>query len=219
MTLYLSKLYKARSPSVKTVEALLEPEDVAQRLDVNHRLLWSLFADDPNAKRDFLWRVERRCYFVLSKRPPKTSPFFEPPQIRPFDPDLRSGDKLLFRLRVNATRMRKDVGRVDIVMDALHGVAPEHRAAQRIDVAQKVATTWMATKSVQAGFTCRDVLVEDYSVLTLPRIGRTGRPHFGILDLSGTLEVTDPTVFLLRLGDGFGRAKAFGCGLMLIRRD
>ena len=32
------------------------------------------------------------------------------------------------------------------------------------------------------------------------------------------IEVTDPPAFLARLAAGFGRAKAFGCGLMLIRR-
>ena len=40
----------------------------------------------------------------------------------------------------------------------------------------------------------------------------------GLLDLSGTLRVSDPATFAARLGQGFGRARAFGCGLMLIRR-
>ena len=34
----------------------------------------------------------------------------------------------------------------------------------------------------------------------------------------GVVEVTDPTAFLSRLAQGFGSAKAFGNGLMLIRR-
>jgi CRISPR system Cascade subunit CasE len=41
---------------------------------------------------------------------------------------------------------------------------------------------------------------------------------FGVLDISGVLEVRDPARFLARLIQGFGRARAFGCGLMLIRR-
>ena len=41
---------------------------------------------------------------------------------------------------------------------------------------------------------------------------------FSVLDLEGELEVTDPALFLRSLAAGFGRAKAFGCGLMLIRR-
>ncbi len=218
MTLYLSKLRKARNPSIKAVAQLLEPEEMAQRLDANHRLLWSLFSDDPKAKRDFLWRVEGQNFLVLSKRPPMKSPFFEQPQVKSFAPDLRSGDRLCFRLRVNATRMRKGVGRVDIVMDALHGVAPEHRSEQRMNLAQEVATVWMTGQGARTGFSCRDLLVEDYSVVKLPRTSRAGQPRFGILEITGALEVNEPQVFISGIGNGFGRAKAFGCGLMLIRR-
>jgi CRISPR system Cascade subunit CasE len=32
------------------------------------------------------------------------------------------------------------------------------------------------------------------------------------------LTVRNPASFLATLGQGFGRARAFGCGLMLIRR-
>jgi CRISPR system Cascade subunit CasE len=39
-----------------------------------------------------------------------------------------------------------------------------------------------------------------------------------VLDFEGVLEVTDPVRFLAALANGFGRARAFGCGLMLIRR-
>jgi CRISPR system Cascade subunit CasE len=57
-------------------------------------------------------------------------------------------------------------------------------------------------------------------VLALPgHVGKRRRqPQFGVLDLAGTIEVTDSDAFLAALAQGFGRAKAFGCGLMLIRR-
>lgn len=54
--------------------------------------------------------------------------------------------------------------------------------------------------------------------------------RLSVLDLEGILVVTDPAAFLdkvaLKLGTasdaaaqaGFGRAKAFGCGLMLLKR-
>ena len=47
---------------------------------------------------------------------------------------------------------------------------------------------------------------------------RRGGPRFGGIDLEAGLTLTDPAAFLGRLLGGFGRAKAFGCGLMLIRR-
>ena len=38
------------------------------------------------------------------------------------------------------------------------------------------------------------------------------------LDFEGELRVTDPEAFLSALSNGIGPAKAFGCGLMLVRR-
>jgi CRISPR system Cascade subunit CasE len=40
----------------------------------------------------------------------------------------------------------------------------------------------------------------------------------GVLDFEGMLVVEAPELFLASVAQGFGRAKAFGCGLMLIRR-
>jgi CRISPR system Cascade subunit CasE len=39
-----------------------------------------------------------------------------------------------------------------------------------------------------------------------------------VLDINGVLTVKDPERFLVALASGFGRARAFGYGLMLIRR-
>ncbi|WP_308340124.1 type I-E CRISPR-associated protein Cas6/Cse3/CasE [Thiolapillus sp.] len=36
--------------------------------------------------------------------------------------------------------------------------------------------------------------------------------------MQGSLTVTEPDAYLATLKQGLGRAKAFGCGLMLIRR-
>ena len=45
-----------------------------------------------------------------------------------------------------------------------------------------------------------------------------GRNAVGLLDVRGILSVKEPDTFLATLGTGLGRARAFGCGLMLIRR-
>ncbi|MCL3883006.1 type I-E CRISPR-associated protein Cas6/Cse3/CasE [Marivita sp. GX14005] len=223
MTLYLSRLQKRRDVSLDAVRALIEPPEAGRRSDADHRLLWSLFAGDPAAERDFLWRADGQGgYLVLSARPPGNAPFFEPPETRAFAPDLRAGDRLAFQLRANATKDRAGNGRgrrVDVVMDALHGVPKDQRAAQRMDLARQAAQTWLEGQGQRGGFAPDEVSVEDYSVLQMPRLpNRKGRPRFGVLDLVGTLNVNDPETFLARLGQGFGRAKAFGCGLMLIRR-
>ena len=41
---------------------------------------------------------------------------------------------------------------------------------------------------------------------------------FSTLEFEGLLTVSDPDAFLSGIARGFGATKAYGCGLMLIRR-
>jgi CRISPR system Cascade subunit CasE len=234
MTLYLSRVRIAHGGDLDALRPLLDPGALhagaldplqqGQRSDAHHRLIWSLFADTPDRRRDFLWRDEGGGRFtLLSQRPPGTSRLFDPPEVKPLAPALAPGDRLAFTLRANATRDRsgaKQDRRVDVVMHALREVPPDSRAARRMDIAQAAAADWLADQGGRNGFTPDQVTAGDYSVAALPgQVGRRrDRPQYGILDLTGVLTVTDPTAFLARLGQGFGRARAFGCGLMLIRR-
>lgn len=235
MSLYLSRLRLRRDPDVEALKQLIDPALRARALDAHHRLIWTLFADSPERSRDFLWRAEARGRFlVLSRRPPRPAPLFELPEVKSFAPDLRSGDRLHYVLRANATLSRPRPGggrglRSDVVMHLLHAVPgcadlkegqASQRAALRGKLAAEAAQAWMQRQGQSNGFQPDSVLVEDYSVVALPGHGgpRRGQPQFGILDLRGSLTVTEPATFLAALARGFGRAKAFGCGLMLIRR-
>ena len=42
--------------------------------------------------------------------------------------------------------------------------------------------------------------------------------RLGLLDIAGTLAVTDADKLVQTLMNGVGPAKAFGCGLLLVRR-
>lgn len=253
MSLYLSRLRLSRSPSAAALSSLLNPRDEGPRLDVYHKLLWSVFTDGPDRTRDFLWRDEGEGRFVsLSARPPMASALFDHPEVKDFAPVLSPGDRLAFALRANATRTRKlakavqEAGtdwngatdaikkgkesvRVDVVMDALLATKGQtslpdeqrsERPFKRSELMQTAGTNWLAGQGAKAGFRLIQCDVGDYSAVALPgyRGRRQGQPQFGILDMSGVLEITDPAAFLPQLVKGFGRAKAFGCGLMLIRR-
>mgnify|MGYP006276476029 FL=1 len=228
MTLWLSRVRLRRDPSAEALSALIDPEADAndceaqgRRHDAHHRLVWTLFAGDREARRDFLWRAEGDGAFtILSHRPPVEAPLFEPPETRPFTPNLAPGDRLGFLLRANATKARSGVGRVDVVMDRLHGIPKQDRPERRMDVAHEAATEWMKGLGQRKGFAPLRVAVQHYSTATLPgyRGKRRGEPRYGLLDLDGILTVNDPETFIAALAAGFGRAKAFGCGLMLLRR-
>lgn len=218
--MYLSRATLSRSPSVAALDALLMPQDAGSRTDAHHRLLWTLFADSAERERDFLWREEREGEFViLSEREPLNSPLFDRIDSKPFAPDLMTGDRLSFVLRANATRS-KDKKRVDVVMDALHALPSEDRKKQRMNVAHTEGRAWLERVGERSGFAINASEATDYSVHALPKHDgpRKKQPQFSIIDLTGTLTVTDPNVFVSAVNAGFGRAKAYGCGLMLLRR-
>ncbi|MCM2502576.1 type I-E CRISPR-associated protein Cas6/Cse3/CasE [Aureimonas altamirensis] len=243
MSLYLSRVTLARTPATTALKALIDPvagparERLYDRqrgriMDAHHRLIWALFADDPDRRRDYLWRAEGEGRFlVLSHRPPATdgAGLFLKPETKLFAPMLRAGDALHFALRANATRTRKLVAnasgtRVDVVMDALHalpsGRESDDRRQARMEAAQTAGLEWLARQGERAGFVVTRFTAADYSVVPLPahRGSREGQPQFGVIEMSGQLTVKDGEALIAQIGQGFGRAKAFGCGLMLIRR-
>ena len=63
-----------------------------------------------------------------------------------------------------------------------------------------------------------DLRIDAYRQHRISR-GDAGRITLSSVDLSGTLEVTDPNLFVSALVKGVGRGKAFGCGLLLVRRS
>lgn len=233
--MFLSRLKLKQSPDIAALGTLLLPEEDGRRMDAQHRLIWSAFAGDPAARRDFLWRdMGGGVFLVLSPRPPGESAFFEPPGVSDFAPDLRPGDRLAFALRANATHTvktdritasgKRERAHRDVVMEALKPVSRADRAELRPALAQEAGTRWLEGQGARAGFRLIEAAARGYRVVEPP--GRGARRRFGVLDLEGLIEITDPEAFLACFRwpagagstGGFGRAKAFGCGLMLIRR-
>ena len=225
MTLYLSRMALRRDGSAAALARLLVPEGgAAPRSAAGHQLLWSLFADSPDRKRDFLWREEGPGRFMtLSAREPFDAHELFQLDSRPFEPTLRAGDRLRFALRANPVvavlGARGERGkRADVVMQKLHAMPSGERAAARETAIPEAGRAWLAKQGERHGFAPDgDVGVDGYETIRLPRPG--ARPvQYGVLDFDGVLVVRDPAAFLAQLAEGFGRARAFGCGLMLIRR-
>jgi CRISPR system Cascade subunit CasE len=228
MSLFLSRARLRTDTPAAALRQVLMPEGDAARIATAHRVVWTLFSDSPDRARDFLWREEAPGrYLLLSRRVP-TDPhhLFELDEPKSFEPALDVGDRLRFQLRANATvspsRGREERGKPqDVVMHALHGLSKASRAAERADVVSRAGLAWLERVGERAGFgfsSSSDCTVAAHRVLALPR--EAGRPvaRMGILDFEGELEVRDPVRFIEALANGFGRGKAFGNGLMLIRR-
>ena len=74
----------------------------------------------------------------------------------------------------------------------------------------------------KAGFEIADadetLNIDGYDQFEIGRDGRKRSIRVSVLTFDGFLVIRDPGTFLRELPEGFGRARAFGCGLMLIRR-
>ena len=121
-----------------------------------------------------------------------------------------------------------------VVMAAIADVPQPERAAARARAVASAGLRWIEAQGARCGFAIpgppgeededdesgaihrRALRVTDYRTLRVDHRGPTAR--IGVLDLEGILEVRDPERFVAALARGFGRAKAFGCGLMLVRR-
>ncbi len=221
--LWLVRARLRRDAQVAALAPLLLPEDDDARALAAHRLVWSLMPPDPGARRDHLWREEAPgAFMVLCRRPPGPSPLFNI-DCRTFEPLLAAGDRLSFVLRANPTVSHAGPGlrshRSDVVMDALYSLPPGQRAAERQALLQSAGMAWLTRTGERLGFAPDPpkVTADGYHTLRISRQG--ARPiQFGRVDFTGELTVQEPALFLTALAEGIGRARAFGCGLMLIRR-
>lgn len=257
--LLLTRARLRRDVSPETLRAVLAPGGGA-RAATTHHMIWHLFGDAAERRRDFLWReAEPGLFYLLSARAPEDRrALFDLDPPKSFTPHLTVGDRLSFVLRANATVARKTAPtaargkRRDVVMDVIYASPGRERAAARARALAPAARRWLTAQGDAHGFglverprdpawgdldgvadgrahggapdadaAARDaeraVRVLGYQSL---RIGRGGAApmRVGVLDMEGVLEVRDPERLVAALGAGFGRAKAFGCGLMLVRR-
>ncbi len=210
----------------------------------DHQFLWRFFAAPEGHSRDFLFRrfepqAGRRqaLYYCVSDRPAAAPHPAWQVSSREYAPSVAEGDRLLFDLRVNPTQAHKREGksrRDDVVMHAKKQMLAEHGLSRWADLPQGdrpplyeladgAVRAWLGAKgstgfAARYGFRVGDTLRVD--AYRQHRIARNGLKPIALstVDLSGNLIVTDADRFVRALLSGVGRGKAFGCGLLLVRR-
>ncbi len=194
-------------------------------------LIWSLFADSDDRRRDFLWRWDGQRagrlageFLILSTRRPQDAHSFFELETKDFAPSLTPGDRLTFRLRANPVVRVRAEGKPrptkhDVVMHSLRTHPTGARADVRDRLVAEQGLAWIERQLSNAGATLvpGGIRIDGYSMHEVPD-GRRAKIQFSSLDFDGALRVNDPTRFLAALRDGFGASKAYGFGLMLIKR-
>jgi CRISPR system Cascade subunit CasE len=208
-----------------------------------HQWLWRFFPSSEKQSRDFIFRrhdagqIPR--FYVVSKRPPMKFSDAWRIQSKDYDPQLSEGQRLSFQLRVNPVITKKnDKGeqkRHDVVMQAKKQLLAEHKIGkwsdwegddnkpQVYELVQSSCDSWLEGLGKRNGFEIawtseekprRQLQVDAYQQ------NRAGERNirFSTVDLSGELLVTEPKLFQHALFNGLGHAKAFGCGLLLVKR-
>ena len=193
-----------------------------------HQVLWELFPGDPGAKRDFLFRRDETngwpMFYLLSARRPVNDQGILAIESKPFDPQLQSGDRLGFSLRANPVRTRKtddlnsNTRRRDDVVWCLKTEYRERgeTVPDQAELAQQAGQAWIMRQGKRHGFEVQSVRIDGYQQHRATGTSRNIR--FSTLDFNGALTVTKVDDFIRALTKGIGPAKAFGCGLMMVKR-
>ena len=188
--------------------------------DVGHRLVWSLFADDPDARRDFLYReADAGDFMILSAREPADPHGLWTLRTKPYAPSLTAGQRLGFALRANPALSVKTPGRdrgvrVDAVM---HAKARAEGVFDAGDV-ESAALTWVFARETRLGVTFERAWCSAGGYRQVRIARRGGKPiRHSTIDYEGVLTVVDPDALARALSGGVGKARAYGCGLLLLR--
>ena len=196
----------------------------------SHQLLWKLFPEDREAKRDFLFRQELKghipYYYILSERKPENLRNLFDIETKNYDPVIRKDGSFIFKLRMNPVITRKSPGKKNSVKHDIRmnykkeGISRGLKGDLLKGFIDNQVKEWLTGKSGGYGFTpeAESLVISRYTLHKF-RKSREGRAvQFSSLDFEGILTVTEPGLFRDVLFSGLGRARAFGCGLLMIRR-
>lgn len=187
-----------------------------------HRQLWHLFpgedresrSSDDETRQGFLFRIEGNAtghpakLLVQSRRAPTPANGLLLVGTREINPKPSSGQRLAFLLTANP---------VKTITDAQRG-AKQAKQSEKCRVPlikEEDQRQWLLRKLGEAGEIAA-VSVLPHAPMYFRKANRGGKLVTATFD--GVLNVNDPNRLIALLENGIGPAKAFGCGLLLVRR-
>lgn len=163
----------------------LAPRDIATlgRSDSygQHKMIWDLFSDDPDRKRDFIYRFENvnglPTYYTVSEREPVDEKGLWDINTKPYSPKIVQGERLAFKLRANP------------VQSTL-----QERSAEELVAWKKSREDrgLLPSKSMERGWTQKvirhDVVMEAKTKIDFKNLPHEKRPHVATLIQEAGLE-------------------------------
>lgn len=179
-----------------------------------HKKLWECYPDAPDAKRDFLTRIDQldgefRLWILAGRKPVR--PQWCPPEgfaIKEIAASFLSHRYYAFDLRANPTRR--------IVQRDANGVRQRH--GKRIPVVRHDELhSWLERKGNDGGFSIHSEKPLEIGFMVENHFRKKGHAAYhGGVQFRGILQVTDSVKFLKTYRTGIGSAKSFGFGLLLL---
>ncbi len=187
-----------------------------------HRQLWRLFpgeeketrSNNEELRQGFLFRIEENPtgrparLLVQSRRAPEAASGIVLVGTREFQPQPVASQRLAFLLTANPVKTITDAQR-----EAKPGKKSEKCRVPLIK--EEDQREWIARKLVDAG-EIEAVNVLPHAPIYFRKGNRGGK--LATVSFDGVLRVSDPARMIELLENGIGHAKAFGCGLLLVRK-
>lgn len=168
-----------------------------------HKALWKAFPGRENDKRDFIYRADKtdagRCVIMLSATQPVTTADLK--LVRPIaelHPAFTAGARYKFSLRANPVkRLSEQRCRVPLVKE-------------------EDLLSWLARK-LEGSATLIEAVPLTRNNLDFCKGDKWGK--LVSVDFRGVLRCDSPANLLSLVESGIGAGKAFGCGLLLLKRE
>jgi CRISPR system Cascade subunit CasE len=169
-----------------------------------HQLLWKLFKD---GNREFIFRANEDKFlnfYVLSKDKPNQFDNISV-ETKEYDPQINNGDNLNFQIKVNPT-IKSGNKKHNIFI---------HSRKNKIEMSDpEILKSWFDKKLDGAALVVDEL---DFSGYQKEYIGKKDI-QFDVCDVKGKIKVIDVEKFKPYLFNGIGQEKAFGCGLLLVKK-
>ncbi|MCW5599751.1 MAG: type I-E CRISPR-associated protein Cas6/Cse3/CasE [Nitrosomonas sp.] len=187
-----------------------------------HRQLWRLFpgeekeirSNGEESRQGFLFRIEDipmgrpARLLVQSRRMPQTAPDIVLVGTREINPQPVSDQHLAFLITANPVKTITDRER-----DTKHGKQSEKCRVPLIK--EEDQREWITRKLVDAG-EIKAANVLPHAPVYFRKGNRGGKLVTATFE--GVMCVRNPNILVTLMENGIGPAKAFGCGLLLVRR-